>query len=81
MMLPAVAARFWAEDLSRADRWSRSLAGFAASLAGLLLSYHANLPSGPAIILVAASPTSLSVLVGARAGSIWQLAPPQHLEA
>jgi zinc/manganese transport system permease protein len=27
--------------------------GMAASVAGLLVSYHANLPSGPAIVLAA----------------------------
>ena len=27
--------------------------GFVASVAGLLISYHGNLPSGPAIVLAA----------------------------
>jgi zinc/manganese transport system permease protein len=38
--------------------------GLLASLAGLLISYHANLPSGPAIVLIGGLLFALS-LVGA----------------
>lgn len=37
-----------------------------SSLGGLLLSYHASLPSGPAIILTAGIIYALSALVGRR---------------
>ena len=50
MLLPAVAARFWAEELSGMIVVAVLIA-FLSSLAGLLLSYYANLPTGPAIIL------------------------------
>ena len=33
---------------------------------GLLLSYHANLPSGPSIVLLAGSFYALSLLIGRR---------------
>ena len=65
MMLPATAARFWAAEV-----WS--LAAVAALFAvlsgwgGLLLSYHANLPSGPAIVLLAGTFYMLSLLMGRR---------------
>lgn len=65
MMLPATAARFWASQV-----WS--LAAVATLLAvlsgwgGLLLSYHANWPSGPAIVLLAGGFYLLSLLVGRR---------------
>src|SRR5699024_9478328 len=68
MMLPAAAARFWVNQV-----WS--LLAVAAAIAvvsgyiGLLLSYYASLPSGPAIILVAGCFYALSVLVGTR-GSV-----------
>jgi zinc/manganese transport system permease protein len=65
MMLPAAAARFWAREV-----WTLSLTSAAIALAsgyvGLLLSYHANLPSGPAIILTAAACYCVSLLVGTR---------------
>jgi len=65
MMLPATAARFWAQEV-----WS--LAAVAALIAmlsgafGLLLSYHLNLPSGPAIVLLAGAFYIASLLFGRR---------------
>jgi zinc/manganese transport system permease protein len=65
MMLPATAARFWVREL-----WALSAASSALALAsgflGLLLSYHFDLPSGPAIILVAGAGYLASVLFGPR---------------
>jgi zinc/manganese transport system permease protein len=40
--------------------------GLASSLSGLLLSYHAALPSGPAIVLSAGAAYLLSILFGTR---------------
>ena len=56
-------------------------AAFAASLIGLLVSYYANLPSGPAIILTAGAGYLISVLIGVQGGLLWQLMPRRHLEA
>jgi zinc/manganese transport system permease protein len=80
MLLPAIAARFWAEDISGMIVVA-VLAGFAASLVGLLLSYYANLPTSPAIILMAGAGYVLSMLVGWKGGVLWQLLPRKHLEA
>jgi zinc/manganese transport system permease protein len=67
MMVPAAAARFWAREV-----WSLALTssaiGFLAGLIGLLASYHAALPSGPAIILTASAIYVLSVLWGPQGG-------------
>jgi zinc/manganese transport system permease protein len=65
MMLPAAAARFWA---SRVEPMCvlAVVIGFASCIAGLLLSYHASLPSGPAIILAAGVVYFISVLFGTR---------------
>jgi len=80
MMLPAVAARFWARDLS--TMIAVAIAGAAISgYAGLLVSYHANLPSGPVIILVAGVLYVLSVLCGPFGGLLWRALPQRHLEA
>jgi zinc/manganese transport system permease protein len=80
MLLPAVTARFWTEDVSGLIVVAM-LAGFAASLSGLLLSYHANVPTGPAIILLSGVFYLVSMLVGTKGGLIWQLVPRKHLEA
>jgi len=80
MMLPAAAARFWAGQVATLAATSSAIA-FAAGYAGLLLSYHANLPSGPAIILVAGGVYIISVVAGPR-GSLWaRYLPRRHLEA
>jgi zinc/manganese transport system permease protein len=42
-----------------------TLFGFVAAVAGLLVSYHANLPSGPAIVLAAGSLYGISLAVAA----------------
>lgn len=80
MLLPAVAARFWAADVS--GMILVAMAGaFAASIAGLLLSYYANLPTGPAIILLCGVFYLVSMMVGVRGGLVWGLLPRKHLEA
>jgi len=80
MLLPAVTARFWAEDVSGLILVAIGCAA-AASLSGLLLSYYANLPTGPAIILLCGVFYLLSMLLGVRGGFIWSFVPRRHLEA
>jgi zinc/manganese transport system permease protein len=77
MVLPAIAARFWTNNIDGTIALSITIA-FASSFVGLLLSYHANLPSGPAIVLTAGLVYVCSVFVG-RHGSIRSyLFPPRH---
>ena len=52
MILPAAAARFWTRDVTPLVVIS-VIAAFLGGFVGLLLSYYASLPSGPAIILTA----------------------------
>ncbi|WP_350447028.1 metal ABC transporter permease [Pseudomonas solani] len=63
MMLPAAAARFWSRRLAVL---LLTAAGIGASCVwlGLLLSFHANLPSGPCIVLLAGLAYLISVFVG-----------------
>lgn len=72
MMLPATAARFWATEV-----WSFALvaAGMAvlSGFAGLLLSFHAQWPSGPAIVLVAGAAYLLSLVFGPHGGLLSRL--------
>jgi zinc/manganese transport system permease protein len=80
MMLPAVISRFWARDITGMI----AVAVMAAAISGyvgLLVSYHADLPSGPAIILVAGALYALSVVAGPFGGLIWLALPRRHLEA
>jgi len=80
MLLPAIAARFWARDISNMIVVAVG-AAFGASFVGLLLSYYFNLPTGPAIILTAGVGYLVSMLIGVQGGLLWQLMPLKHLEA
>ena len=65
MMLPAAAARFWTSSV-RAMCLLAVAIGVASCASGLLLSYHAALPSGPAIILSAGVVYLASIVFGTR---------------
>ena len=80
MMLPAIAARFWTREIWSATAISMALA-FLSGLAGLLVSYHADVPSGPTIVLVAGTACVLSMLVGPRGSVAARRLPSRHLEA
>lgn len=77
MMLPATAARFWAGEV-----WSLALAAtliaMVSGFVGLLLSYHAQWPSGPAIVLVAGAVYLMSLAAGPREGLLWRPLPRNH---
>jgi zinc/manganese transport system permease protein len=51
MILPAAAARLWARSLPAMLATAVALA-IVSSVAGLLVSYHADVPAGPAIVLM-----------------------------
>jgi zinc/manganese transport system permease protein len=65
MLLPAAAARCWTHKV-----WPMialaTVIGMAAALAGLLISYYANLPSGPAIVIGAGVIYGMSLLAAGR---------------
>ena len=75
MLLPAAAARCWRLGAAGSIALATGF-GLAASVAGLLVSYHANLPSGPAIVLSAGLLYGISVLA---AGIVQRL--PAAVEA
>jgi zinc/manganese transport system permease protein len=80
MMLPAATARFWARDIT-AMVVIATAAGALAGFAGLVVSFHTSVPSGPAIILVAGVLYAVSVLFGRVGGLVRQAFPGRHLEA
>ncbi|KGA25887.1 iron ABC transporter [Pectobacterium brasiliense] len=67
MMLPAASARFWTQRLP-VMLGIAVLQGMLASLIGLLWSYYAELPAGPAIILTITLFFCFSVCVGHNGG-------------
>jgi zinc/manganese transport system permease protein len=79
-MLPAAVARFWARDTTLMLAIA-TVSGIVAGYAGLLLSFHAGVASGPAVILVAGALYIFSLLFGRVGGVVWQAFPGRHLEA
>jgi len=65
MMLPAAAARFWTSRVGPMCLLAVAI-GAVSCVSGLLLSYHASLPSGPAIILSAGAIYIASIVAGTR---------------
>ncbi len=65
MILPAAGARFWAQRVSMMCFVAIGI-GLVSSVGGLLLSYHASLPSGPAIILSAGALYIVSIVASPR---------------
>ena len=80
MILPAVISRFWSRDLT-AMTVSAAVTGIVSGYCGLLLSYHAGLPAGPAVILFAGAVYCASVLFGPCGGLLRGLVSRRHLEA
>ncbi len=69
MMLPAIAAKLWARSLEGTLALAIVFA-LISGYAGLLASYHADLPSGPSVILAASVLCLLSLPFGTSGGAL-----------
>jgi len=80
MMLPAIAARFWARQV-----WSLTLVAIAiavaSSVVGLLVAHHAGVPSGAAIASIAGIAYIGSIAVGTRDSLAARFLHRRHLRA
>jgi zinc/manganese transport system permease protein len=80
IIIPAAVARFWTRDISAMI--VLAIAGAMLSgWTGLLIAYHAGIPSGPAVTLVAGVLYLGSILFGRFGGLVWRAFPGRHLEA
>lgn len=75
LILPATAARLWTRSLEGLMALSAAIA-LACGAAGLLLSFHADLPSGPSIVLLAGLALLVSAVVGPQGG--WRSRAAAH---
>lgn len=80
MILPAAAARFWTQRVGVMCLLAIAV-GIASCISGLLLSYHAALPSGPAIILSAGAAYFVSVIASPRGVLLTRLPRTEHRTA
>ena len=80
MILPAAAARFWAQGVG-AMIGVAVLVATLSSITGLLMSYHVSLPSGPSIILVAGALYAASLIFGRHGSLMARYLPRPHLQS
>ncbi|MCX5517227.1 metal ABC transporter permease [Kaistia defluvii] len=78
IVLPAASARFWSETVP-GQIVASAIIGIVSSLVGLLVSYHAELPTSPAIILAAGAIHALSILAGRHGSFASQALRARHL--
>lgn len=78
MILPAATARFWAKTLDGILLTSVMLS-FAGCYTGLLLSFHFDLPAGPAIVLSLGTAYMTSLFIGFNGGVLEKHLPKRHL--
>jgi zinc/manganese transport system permease protein len=79
MMLPAAAARLITRDLSAMMLLSAAQ-GILSGYAGLVISFHAGLPSGPLITLLAGLLYLLALVFGPAGGLLGHFRQGRHLE-
>ncbi len=77
MMLPAISARLWLDKLGGIMALS-TLIALVCGYGGLLLSYHVDMPSGPAIILLCGVAYVFSLLFASQGGIITRWLSHQH---
>ena len=80
VIIPAAVARFWSRDISAMIVLAMASA-LVSGWIGLLFAFHAGIPSGPAVTLVAGVLYMASVLFGRVGGLVWKIFPGRHLEA
>lgn len=77
MMLPATAARFWSGVLG-GQVVAAAVLAMLASAFGLTLSFHADVPTGPAIVLTAGALWLLSLAAGPEGSLLARALRPPH---
>ena len=80
MMLPATGARFWSGTVG-GQVVAAVVTAMAASVAGLLVSFHADVPSGPAIVLAAGVLWAGGLLAGPQGSLLRRWISRPHLAA
>lgn len=80
MILPAAAARLWSRRLGPLLATASAVA-FASAVSGLLLSFHADVPAGPAIVLMCGLAYLASLLLAPDGMLATRLPARSHLES
>ena len=78
LILPAATAYLMTDSFSRM-LWGSAVLGLAGAMAGLLLSFLANIPSGPCIVLVLAVFLGIAYLFSPKHGVLSRFFKGRHL--
>jgi zinc/manganese transport system permease protein len=78
MMLPATGARFWSATVAGQVAAAVAMA-MAASVTGLLVSFHADVPTGPAIVLAAGALWAAGLVAGPQGSLLRRWLTRPHL--
>lgn len=77
MILPAIAARLWSNNIDSTVLISIAIA-VICSVIGLLIAHHYQLPSGPSVVMTIGAVYALSIFFG-KNGILIKLLPHYHL--
>jgi zinc/manganese transport system permease protein len=77
MLLPAMAARFWAKNIDSMIAVALIVA-LPSALIGLLLSHYYHLPAGPTIIMIIGACYVLSIVFGSQGGLLRSYLKHRH---
>ncbi len=80
IIIPAATARFWTRDVSMMIVLAIA-SGLVSGWVGVLFAFDAQIPSGPAVTLIAGLFYVGSVVMGWNGGLLWRAFPGRHLEA
>ncbi len=79
LVIPAAAARFWTQSLQRMIVISSIIGGLGGMVGSAISAYVADVPSGPAIVLVCSSLFFLSMVFGTSRGVLVRSLRRRHL--
>jgi zinc/manganese transport system permease protein len=79
MILPAAISRMWVSSIGALLVLAAAVA-FVLSTLGLLMSWHANLPAGPAIVLTLGLGYLLSLFIAPQGPVMTHLRPRWHFK-
>jgi len=79
MILPAAISRMWVSSIGAMLVLAAATA-FVLSVVGLLLSYYANLPAGPAIVLTLGLGYLVSLFISPQGPLMTHLRPRWHFK-
>ena len=80
MILPAIVARFWTNEIDKTFFISIAVSA-VSSVIGLLISYHLKISASPAIVLTVGCLYIFSILFGANGGVVFKLMKLRHYKA